>query len=199
MPNHSDNALLIFIKNPMLGKAKTRLAATVGDEEALRIYKELLRHTREVTTAVDAQRYLFYCHFIDINDDWKANDFQKRLQINGDLGSKMADGFRTVFQAHHQKVVIVGSDCASLTPEIVRQAFVQLDSTDFVIGPADDGGYYLLGMKTLTEQVFQNIEWSTEQVFSSTVKIINALNKTYSLLPTLSDIDYEEDWKKYGW
>ncbi len=195
----SKNALLIFIKNPMLGKAKTRLAATVGDEEALRIYKELLRHTRQITEKVSVRRFLFYSHFIDNNDDWSASNFEKHLQASGDLGTKMMYGFSAAFQETNEKVVIIGSDCASLTPEIVRAAFQKLDETDFVIGPADDGGYYLLGMNTFMPAVFKNIEWSTDRVFSDTIQIISTLNKTYSLLPTLSDIDHEEDWKKYGW
>lgn len=195
----NENALLVFIKNPILGTAKTRLAATVGNEEALKIYKELLRHTREVSLKVNAKRHLFYSHFIDNNDEWNNQDFQKHLQSDGDLGEKMADGFQTAFQKKHQNIVIIGSDCASLTSEIIEQAFLYLNNNDFVIGPADDGGYYLLGMKIFTPEVFQNIAWSTESVFTSTIQIIEQLNKSYATLPTLSDIDYEEDWKKYGW
>ena len=87
----------------------------------------------------------------------------------------------------------------SLTVEIVQNAFQKLETHDFVIGPADDGGYYLLGMRTFVPTVFDNVVWSTEQVFPKTIENIQQLNQTYALLPTLSDIDYEEDWKKYGW
>jgi rSAM/selenodomain-associated transferase 1 len=193
------NTLLIFIKNPMLGKAKTRLAATVGEERALAIYKELLRHTREIATQTEAKRLLFYSHFIDEKDEWSAGDFQKYLQIDGDLGEKMGEGFQIAFGQKASKVIIMGSDCASLTPEIASQAFEVLDNHDFVIGPADDGGYYLIGMKTFSPTIFENIDWSTELVFSQTVKAIQQLNRTYGTLPTLSDIDYEEDWIKHGW
>lgn len=183
----------------MLGKAKTRLAATVGEEHALAIYKELLRHTCEIATLVEANRLLFYSHFIDKKDEWSAEDFQKHLQIDGDLGEKMAAGFQTAFGQKASKVIIIGSDCASLTPEIVNQAFEVLDNNDFVIGPADDGGYYLIGMKTFSPTIFENIDWSTELVFRQTVKAIQQLNRTYGTLSTLSDIDYEEDWREYGW
>lgn len=193
------NALLIFIKNPIKGKAKTRLAATVGDDEALRIYKELLRHTREIAANIDANRYLSYSFFIDKNDEWANNLFQKSLQISGDLGLKMKTAFEDAFEKGNKKVVIIGSDCASLTIEIVENAFNKLENHDFVIGPADDGGYYLLGMRTFAPSIFDDIAWSTEQVFPKTIENIQHLNKTYDLLPTLSDIDYEEDWKKYGW
>ena len=193
------NGLLTFIKNPIKGKAKTRLAATVGDDEALRIYKELLKHTRQIVTAIDVNRYLFYGFFIDKNDDWSNDDFQKFLQIDGGLGDKMKDGFQKVFADGNQKVVIIGSDCASLTPEIVLEAFEKLDDHDFVIGPADDGGYYLLGMNSFEPTVFDNVVWSTEEVLNQTITNIKALDKKHVLLTVLSDIDYEEDWKKYGW
>ena len=110
----------------------------------------------------------------------------------------MQVAFRNAFEIN-QKVVIVGSDCASLTSEIIQQAFDQLDENDFVIGPALDGGYYLLGMRTFEPSVFEDIEWSTEQVLPQTISKIEVLNKRYYLLPALSDIDYEADWKKYGW
>ncbi len=193
------NGLLTFIKNPIKGKAKTRLAATVGDDEALRIYKELLKHTRQIATNIPVNRYLFYAFFIDKNDDWSNDDFQKFLQIDGGLGDKMKDGFQKVFADGNQKVIIIGSDCASLTPEIVLDAFQQLDNHDFVIGPADDGGYYLLGMNSFEPTVFDHVTWSTETVLSQTITNIKALNKNHALLTVLSDIDYEEDWKKHGW
>ncbi|MEL6945483.1 MAG: TIGR04282 family arsenosugar biosynthesis glycosyltransferase, partial [Bacteroidota bacterium] len=96
-------------------------------------------------------------------------------------------------------VIIIGSDCASLTTSIVKEAFVSLDAHDFVIGPAKDGGYYLLGMRTFQPSVFEDIEWSTEQVFANTIRNIKKLNASYALMPVLSDIDYWEDWLEYGW
>jgi rSAM/selenodomain-associated transferase 1 len=192
------NALIIFVKNPEKGKVKTRLAATVGDDKALQIYLELLRHTRNVANQTAASRFLYYSQSIKEKDNWPKTDFQKRLQSGEDLGQKMANAFREVLQ-HHPKAVIIGSDCASLSTEIVEEAFKLLDKYDFVIGPAMDGGYYLLGMREFHPEVFENIAWSTDEVGSSTLLKIDQLGKTYSLLPLLSDIDHEEDWKKYGW
>ncbi|MFT4762467.1 MAG: rSAM/selenodomain-associated transferase 1 [Paraglaciecola sp.] len=194
----NNSALLIFIKNIEKGKVKTRLAATVGDDRALAIYQALLGHTRKIAAATDAERYLFYSQFIKKEDAWSNTDFQKVLQIQGDLGEKMAEGFRHAFQSQ-EKVVIVGSDCASLTAEIVADAFKVLNDKDFVIGPAIDGGYYLIGMRQFLPEVFQGIEWSTAAVFPDTVKKIEGMGNTFGLLPELSDIDFEEDWDKYGW
>ncbi len=192
-------AIITFIKNPELGKAKTRLAATVGDERALEIYKELLRHTRETVQSVAGiDAFLFYSKFIDENDDWSNDFFNEKLQPAGDLGTKMIAAFAEVFKTN-QPVIIVGSDCASLTSEILEDAISILKEKDFVIGPAIDGGYYLLGMNSFQPSLFQNIEWSTEQVFPQTVSKIEALKMNYGLLPTLSDIDFEEDWEEWGW
>jgi len=194
----NSRALIIFIKNPEKGKVKTRIAQTAGDEKALAVYKALMEHTRKIAEALPVNRRLFYSQFINESDHWSRQKFQKDLQIEADLGTKMATAFHTVFKTN-EKVVIIGSDCASLTPKIVRKAFKKLDEHDFVIGPAMDGGYYLLGMKQFTPEVFSNIEWSTETVCSTTIERIENIGKNYLLLPELSDIDYEEDWIKYGW
>jgi len=198
MEETKKNALIIFIKNPEIGKVKTRLAKTVGDEKALAVYKALMEHTRKIAEALPVNRRLFYSQYINEADNWSPKKFQKELQIEADLGDKMATAFHTVFK-ENEKVVIIGSDCASLTPEIVQTAFDKLAEFPFVIGPAMDGGYYLLGMNQFTPSIFSDIEWSTETVCSTTIERINSLNKRYFLLPELSDIDYEEDWVKYGW
>ncbi len=205
------NALILFIRNPELGKVKTRLAQTLGDEQALRIYMELLRHTRNLAMTVEARRYLFYSHFIDEKDNWPASHFEKRLQVEGDLGTKISDAFNRVSEwqkatrknggtkGNTQKMIIIGSDCASLSADIVREAFRALAHHPYVMGPAMDGGYYLLGMTKFTPELFQEMPWSTDQVAAITRQKITALGHTYHLLPELSDIDYAEDWEEYGW
>lgn len=194
----STSALLIFIKNVEKGKVKTRLAATVGEDRALRIYQALLDHTQKVALALAVDRLLFYSDHIELDDNWSNHSFQKFVQQGPDLGQRMLHAFQEAFK-NHQKVVIIGSDCASLTPAIVHQAFEQLDHFPFVIGPATDGGYYLLGMKAVEASLFLNMEWSTETVLSTTISRIQSLGKTYHLLPELSDIDFEEDWEQFGW
>lgn len=193
-----NDALIIFTKNPELGKCKTRLAATTSDEYALKVYKELLRHTREIALALPVRRHLFYSNEINNDDAWSNTDFNKYLQNNGDLGDRMTEAFQTSF-AHAKKVIIIGSDCASLSSEIVEQAFAKLEEYPFVIGPTFDGGYYLLGMQQFEPTVFSEIEWSTESVFTETLQRFAQLGKAHFELETLSDIDYEEDWVKYGW
>jgi rSAM/selenodomain-associated transferase 1 len=190
-----ENTLLIFIRNPELGKVKTRLARTLGDPEALRIYHILLGKTRDAAMGCVADRVLFYSDFVDMQDAWPASFFHKRVQHSGDLGARMESAFQKAFHSGAEKAVIIGSDCPELTGEVLQQAFDLLDTADFVLGPVPDGGYYLLGMKALESSVFYDIEWSTETVREKTIEKIRAAGKTFSLLPMLSDVDTEADWR----
>ena len=196
--NGLTEALIIFIKNPELGKVKTRLAQSVGEAKALEIYRALLRHTRRVATRIEAGRYLYYSRFIDESDDWPPELFHKKLQSGGDLGARMAGAFDQILESH-EKAVIIGSDCAGLSPEIIRQAFDLLEEKDLVLGPASDGGYYLLGMKDFHPFLFDEMQWSTSTVMADTLRRAADRNLSHALLPELSDIDYREDWEKYGW
>lgn len=191
--------LLLFIKNPVLGKVKTRIAQTAGEVRALQIYLEMLRHTREVALSADARRFLFYSDFINDADSWHPSSFEKYLQQGNDLGERMQHAFETAFAQGASKAVIIGSDCVDLTGAIVKAAFRQLDDHSFVIGPTLDGGYYLLGMNALEPTVFDNIQWSTATVLPTTLERIQSLQKNYFLLPALPDIDYEADWEQFGW
>ena len=187
-----DRALIIFIKNPETGKVKTRLAKDIGNENALTIYKHLLAHTRKIAIEVKANRFLFYAEKISQRDEWPETDFKKFVQQGDDLGLRMFNAFEKAF-LNSQKVIIIGSDCAELTPDIIEKAFLELNNHDFVIGPAKDGGYYLLGMKVTEHRLFQNKNWSTQTIAADTLKDISDLNKTCYILPQLSDIDTIED------
>ncbi len=191
-----DNALIIFIRNPEPGKVKTRLAAAVGAERALAIYRELLDLTRRAALGSEAEKYLWYSHFVDKADGWPESDFRKMLQQGEDLGDRMAYAFETAL-ADHDKAVIIGSDCPYLSPVLLDEAFELLDDSDFVIGPATDGGYYLLGMNRFAPEVFQGIEWSTDTVFRETVARIRQSGADYEVLPLLSDVDEIGDWERF--
>jgi uncharacterized protein len=190
---NKERALILFIKNPVLGKVKTRLAQTIGPERALEAYLQMLAHTRAVAEAVDCHRALYYSDFADVEDDWPTNTFSKQIQAKGDLGEKMAQAFQDLFNQGYEKVLIIGSDCLDLRPRHLESAFRALSIDDFVVGPADDGGYYLLGMRTFEPSLFENKNWSTETVLSSTLEDIQRLDKTAYHLPQLSDVDVESD------
>lgn len=191
-----DKHLIIFIKNPELGKAKTRIAKTMGDEKALAIYKELLQHTLDTTLQVDCHRHLFYSEHINHEDQWSETDFIKQLQIAGGLGDKIKAAFDTVMQTA-EACLIIGSDCGDMSADILHQAFTALQSHDVVLGPTFDGGYYLLGVSKPGLELYDGIAWSTESVYEQTVAKVNAANATYFELPKLHDIDYEEDYLRW--
>ena len=191
-------ALLIFIKNPVLGTVKTRLAKTTSDAFALAAYRKLLAHTRTVARTFDGTRYLFYANEITERDDWSVEHFEKRVQPTGDLGTRMRTAFEAVLK-QHDAAIIVGSDCADLRPAHLERARTELNTHDAVVGPVFDGGYYLLGLKHPLPDVFSGIEWSTETVFRETARRLVELERTFATLPTLHDVDYEEDWVRTGW
>jgi rSAM/selenodomain-associated transferase 1 len=188
------NLLIVFVKNPELGRCKTRLAATVGDEKALTFYKNMLKHTRHVVTNAEAHKYVFYSSFIDTDDLWPQNEsLSKHLQSKGDLGNKMHKAFEQGFADGYENICIIGSDCYALDAQMINKAFETLQNNKAVIGPSTDGGYYLLGMSQMIPEVFQNKQWSTETVTADTEADLKQLNYSYEKLPALTDIDNEED------
>ena len=124
---------------------------------------------------------------------WAGPDFSYVAQINGDLGKRMAHAFNYVFSKGHRQAIIIGTDIPTLTAHILTEAFQLLDQSDIVIGPAYDGGYYLIGMRQLHRELFINIAWSTPIVTKQTLQAIARLRLHISYLPTLMDIDTEED------
>lgn len=187
----SNKALIIFTRTPQLGKCKTRLASAIGDEAALEVYKILLNHTAKITEKVTADKFVFYAGTIAQHDAWNNEIFSKKLQIDGDLGVKMHHAFLELFELGYEKVVIVGSDLFDLTSREIDDAFTALAHNDTVIGPAEDGGYYLLGMKTLNTAIFENKDWGTATVLQDTLKDLKA--KSVFRLPAKNDIDHVED------
>ncbi len=189
----SINHLIIFIKNPVKGKIKTRLARTIGPENALAVYIELLSHTAAVSKPVMAHRKCYYSDFIVNNDMFFDEYFEKQLQKGEEQGERMYNAFKDSFGEWSEKVILIGSDCYELNSGIIEEAFKALNDHDFVIGPAFDGGYYLIGMKSLNKAVFENKPWSSENVFLDTLLDITKGGYSHYILPTLNDIDAEED------
>lgn len=188
------DALIIFTRNPELGKVKTRLAKTIGDEKALEVYTHLLLHTMNQTRLLTCDKFVFYDTSIIKNDIWPETIYQKKIQSGGDLGEKMYRAFELLFNMGYKNCMIVGSDLFDLKKEIIDVAFQKLQKNDAVIGPAEDGGYYLLGLKKLNLALFKNKVWGTSTVLTDTLKDLN--RQSVYLLETLNDIDTFEDLKR---
>ena len=165
----SKNALIVFTRNPELGKVKTRLAATIGNQSALEIYKLLINHTVSITSSINVDKYVFYSENIQQNDAWNPVVFIKKLQNGNDLGERMKNAFDLLFKKGYQKIVIVGSDIYELDSQDIEDSFIALKKSPYAIGPAKDGGYYLLGMTQLNKKIFENKNWGTDTVFNDTI------------------------------
>jgi uncharacterized protein len=189
--------LLIFYKNPVKGKVKTRLAATMGEEKALDIYLYMTRITQNLTIPINVNKAVYFSDRIEnATDLWPQPVFHHFLQHGNTLGDKMFNAFKNGFEEGYSSICIIGTDCLEITPNIVESAFHQLTKTDVVLGLAKDGGYYLLGMKSLHEALFLEKAWSTHTVGHDTLQSILKLGLSYALLPMLQDVDTEADLKK---
>ncbi len=187
----SKKALIVFTRNPELGKCKTRLAATIGDKSALDVYRFLLDHTVKITSPLSADVYVYYSEKIREIDIWDTSIFRKKQQQGLDLGAKMQHAFTEVFGMGYQKAIIIGSDMYDINTQDLEDAFLTLENNNFVVGPAQDGGYYLLGMKQLKTSLFKNKKWGTTTVLSDTLQ--NLTLEKVSILPEKNDVDYFDD------
>lgn len=189
--NNPKNLLLIFTRNPELGKCKTRLAAKVGDHAALEIYSFLLEHTHLITKDVNATKEVQYSEEIWLNDIWENSYYQKKIQQGSDLGERMFNAFKAGFKAGYKNIIVIGSDMYDLNTEDLNSAFEELKKNEFVIGPAEDGGYYLLGMSKINSSIFKNKAWGSNSVLKNTLNDLK--NENIKLLNIKNDVDHYED------
>jgi len=191
------NALLIFIKNPELGKVKTRLAKTVGEVNALKIYQFLLRNTFEVTNELEAiDNFVYYDEYIPANDIWSNGEYERALQKGNDLSEKFINAFEDKFNQGYKNVVLLMPDCPKITSVLISKAFKELHENDVVCGPTTDGGFYLIGSNRSYPELFSNKIYSTPTVFEELKSETEGLQLKLSTLPTFTDVDTEEDLGK---
>jgi len=187
--------LIIFAKTPEPGKVKSRLARDIGQEKALDVYRGLLDNTFKV--AANTGKNVHVCLSGNRVDNLHVPDhFSIGPQVGHDLGERMHNGISEGLQKGYQSVVLVGGDIYELDENILSKAFASLANSDVVLGPALDGGYYLIGMKAEYPAIFRGIPWSTKRVMKKTLEKIHSLNLSYAILPTLSDVDDLHDLVK---
>ncbi len=190
MKNH---LLITFVRNPELGMVKTRLAQKIGNANALKVYIDLLEHTHGTMLSTDFQNAVFYSEQIPDRDMWSKDDFLRFAQQGKHLGERMKNAFQTGFGLGFSKIVLIGSDLPSLKTSHLNEAFYRLKSCDAVIGPAQDGGYYLIGMNQLHQEFFNDKSWGTSTVLEQTLNEVSHLKIDF--METLNDIDNFEDLK----
>lgn len=194
---HNMDGIIIFQKNAELGKVKTRLAATIGEQAAFEAYHSLVKYTHKVASQSAANKILFFTNYLEENRSNYSSDYRFELQSGEGLGDRMKNAFQKLFEEKYDRLIIIGTDCGEITPEIISEAFDVLENREVVIGPAHDGGYYLIGMRSFIPSLFDGIPWSTDQVTALTIRCLESNSISYGLLPTLSDVDYEEDWNRF--
>jgi rSAM/selenodomain-associated transferase 1 len=195
--------LLVFVRAPELGRVKTRLAAAIGDGAALRVYRRLAEHTLAIARELAMEDVEVRVHYApggagEAVRGWLGEGPIYLPQAEGDLGMRMRDAFERAFADGAERVVIVGSDLPELSAPLLRRAFGLLDGAAAVIGPARDGGYYLLGLPGMIDGIFDGIEWSTPGVLAATLERLRAAEIDPAMLPVLADVDTVEDLPP-GW
>jgi hypothetical protein len=196
-----DAQILIFGRYPVAGKTKTRLIPVLGPEGAARLHRQMAEHVvaicRSAARKTGArQTGITFCFTgapLKAFRAWLGSDLVYLPQPSGDLGTRMLGAFKTALMKGPGPVIVIGSDLPDLTGIIIDQAFKCLESNDIVIGPAADGGYYLLGMKCLHPDVLDGIDWGTEHVHRQTRDRINGLGLSMVELPLIRDVDRPDD------
>ena len=190
--------LVIFTRFPEPHKAKTRLIPALEPDGAARLQADMTRHTlawaRELAEGFPVSLEVRF----EGGDTGKmamafGDGFTYRAQGSGDLGCRMDRAFAEAFVEAIERTVVIGTDCPEITPELIRESFERLATCDLVLGPAADGGYYLLGLRRPAPQLFRDIPWGSERVLEETLRRANELSVDVSLLKTLSDVDRPED------
>lgn len=196
--------LIIFTRYPEPGKTKTRLIPVLGVEGAATLQRQMTEHKlAEVKKLQAVSQLSVEVHFAGGNEqlmqDWLGSSIIYQQQSEGDIGCRMGSAFQASFEAGMNRVVLIGTDCPDLNAQLLAQAFQSLEQHDLVLGPAEDGGYYLIGLRRLIPELFIGISWSTAEVLQQTQSIARNLSLSVAYLPLLSDVDRPEDlwvWKQ---
>jgi rSAM/selenodomain-associated transferase 1 len=186
----ADARLIVFVKAPRPGFVKTRLATTVGPETAAEAYTALVETLIARLDGLSAIELKFSPLGAEAEiEPWLRPQWTASPQAEGDLAERLIGAFKDAFDAGHRRVVIIGSDCPYITPDDLRDAFQQLTNHDVVLGPASDGGYWLIGLRQPQPTLFKDIAWSTATVFQETLAAAAAADLRVTRLRELSDVD----------
>jgi len=189
-----EQLLIVFVKNAIPGKTKTRLAKTIGNENALKVYRKLLTITEDVIDTVNSDIQVHYSQDVEA-EGWQ--NAKKMIQNGDDLGDRMSNAFQQGFDQGYKKILLIGSDCPEISKEIIESAFEALKTDTVVFGSAFDGGYYLIGQSQYTNSVFQSKSWSQPELLDETISELESLRISYSLLDIqLNDIDTFDDLRQ---
>lgn len=189
--------IAVFARAPELGKVKSRLCPPLTADEALALHRALVEDTLTHLSRVQRpdlsrmlllSRPLSHPNDLEIPKEWTVS-----IQSSGELGERMASLFLASFQRKVSRLVLLGSDSPTLPIEVVYEAFDSLETSDVVLGPAEDGGYYLIGARRFLPEIFKNIAWGSGEVLVQTIRVLRELGVGFELLIPWYDIDRGED------
>jgi uncharacterized protein len=190
--------LIVFVKAPRMGSVKTRLAASIGPKAACEAYQQMVGAlSTRICSLRNVQLRVSPNGAESEVQPWQQPGWATAAQGEGDLGARLTTAFADAFRAGAQRVAIIGSDCPYVTIDDIEQAWANLSEHDVVLGPARDGGYWLVGLRQLQAELFREIPWGTADVLRQTVDRARGLNLGVHVLRELSDIDTAEDWREY--
>jgi len=199
MTNPSQETLIIFTRYPESGKTKTRLIPALGTEGAANLQKKLTEYTLTEASKLEVNLRVYFSGGNEtLMQRWLGENYQYYRQRAGDLGKKLIAALEESFTADVAKIVIIGIDCPDLDAAIIKQAVAKLKHQDLVLGPAEDGGYYLIGLRSCLPELFQGIDWGTDMVLKQTVSIAKKTGLNIYYLPMFNDLDTPEDIEKSG-
>jgi len=191
------SALVLFAKAPVAGEVKTRLQPEITSENSARLQEAMIKDSISLISEINNVEKIIY--FLPGEKKYifeKFTDglpFRLNCQNGVDLGKKMENAFKDLFNKGFFRVVVIGVDSPTLPKEYINKAFIELDKADLVIGPSEDGGYYLIGLKEKVLPVFSPVEWGSNRVLSQTEELVKKNNLKLSILPVHYDIDTIED------
>ncbi len=192
--------LCIFSRAPVLDQVKSRLARALGRQGALEAHERLVGDTLDRLAeipGVQCELWIAGDPNLPAVERWRAGrSLTLRTQVGDDLGERMAHAIAVCLEAGCVGL-IVGSDCPTITAAYIRLAVAALDENDLVLGPAEDGGYGLIGLRVPAPELFSDMIWSTARVFTETVKRANGLGLSWTALDTVWDVDTERDWQRF--
>jgi uncharacterized protein len=194
----SGEKIIIFTRYPEPGKTKTRLIPVLGAEGAADLQRRMAEHVLVQAQDLAARREVSLEVCYEGGDEallsrWLGSRFSYCEQRAGDLGIRMHAAFKEAFLKGSEKVLIVGTDCPGLTDNILETAFEELREHDVVLGPARDGGYYLIGLKRLCPSLFHDIQWGTHEVLARTLEVAHRNGLSVKLVDLMNDVDRPED------
>ena len=183
--------VLVFCKNQIIGKVKSRLALKIGQKKAFLIYSELVDKTASIVNSLSSEVHIYYSDYIEENDKFNSSKIKKFIQKGNNLGDRIINALNISFK-NFSPVVVIGSDLWKLEISDIEDTFRILKNKNVVIGPSNDGGYYLIGMNYLDTKIFENKNWGQESVLNDTIRDIDDKTNIH-LLDEKTDIDTYDD------